>query len=70
MKHVTAEDLLALSEMAKDWLTVNEVSARSGVSVRTLNRAIRNGHVLAHKTNVTRVEPVSLAAWLASRQRS
>ena len=55
--------------MAKGWLTVREAADRSGVSVRTLNRAIDNGHVIAFKTNVSRVEPASFAAWLVSRQK-
>lgn len=70
MKQVTAEHLFAIAEMAKGWPTVNEAATRSGVSVPTLNRALRNGHVLSFKTNVTRVEPVSFAAWLAGRQRT
>ncbi len=67
---VTPEHLFALAEMAKDWPTVKEAAAQSGVGHSTLTRALKNGHVLSFTTNVKRVEPVSLAAWLASRQRS
>jgi len=69
MKALTSNDVLAITEMAKGWLTVREAADRSGVSVRTLNRAIDNGHVIAFKTNVSRVEPASFAAWLLSRQK-
>ena len=68
MTTITPQDVLAITEMAKGWLTVRDAADRSGVSVRTLNRAIAHGHVIAFKTNVSRVEPASFAAWLLSRQ--
>ncbi len=69
MNIFTPQDVLAITEMAKEWFTVREAAGRSGVRVRTLNRAIDNGHVIAFKTNVSRVEPASFAAWLLSRQK-
>lgn len=69
-QQVTREHLFAFAEMAKDWPTVKQAAEMTGVGHSTLTRALNNGHVLCFTTNVKRVDPVSLAAWLASRQRS
>lgn len=68
MSTITPQDVLAISEMAKTWSTVQEVADRYGVPLRSINRAINHGQVIAWKTNVNRVDPTSLTAWLAARQ--
>jgi ArsR family metal-binding transcriptional regulator len=64
----TLEQMQAIATQAKDWPRVAEAAEAHGVPVRRINRAIARGEVLCWKLDVTRVEPVSLAAWLNARQ--
>ncbi len=55
-------------------LTDHDAAQRLGVSVSTVRRMRRDREivtvsVIAFKTNVSRVEPASFAAWLVSRQK-
>lgn len=65
----TLEQMQAIAAQAETWPTVKTAASTHGVSVRTLDRAIARGEVICWRLNVNRVEPHSLAAWLAARQK-
>jgi hypothetical protein len=65
----TLDQMRAVAEQAKTWLTVAGAAENYGVNPRRLHRAISSGEVICWRLNVLRVEPRSFAAWLAGLQK-
>lgn len=64
----TAEQTIALTAEARTWPTIAAVAERSGISTRTIRRAVVSGELPYLRLGVTRISPDAFAAWIATRQ--
>ncbi len=69
MPTLTTDEALRLAEQAKNWPTIAQIAAVTGVSGRTLRQAVADGRLPAVKTNVARINPDDFAVWFAARQK-
>lgn len=53
----------------RQWPSIADLAATSGIAGRTLRRAIADGDLPAFRLNCLRVNPQDFNAWLAQRQK-
>jgi hypothetical protein len=63
------ERTLNQARLARDWPKISDLASEYGLNPRSIRKAVDAGQVIAFRLNVTRVDPVSFAAWLAARQK-